>query len=140
MKLTLVGASYTIDDRITFADALDDCDIIERNEYVVLYRVPPRGAARTSLITYPGGNFSGNYIYEDASTPQITGISVNQARRKGRSVSSIKVGYGDTLTIQYLNTGSNKTEDYEIFIYSHAKSLSSWNMQLISPGQRERFL
>ena len=81
MKLTLVGASYTMDDRITFADALD-WDIIERNEYeyVVLYRVPPRGAARaarTSLITYPGGNFSGNYIYEDASTPQITGISVS---------------------------------------------------------------
>ena len=110
MKLTLVGASYTMDDRITFADALDDCDIIERNdEYVVLYRVPPRGAARTSLITYPGGNFSGNYIYEDASTPQITGISVNQARRKGRSVSSIKVDYGDTLTTQCLNTGSNDT-------------------------------
>lgn len=77
VTLSVIGGTRSTDVDITFGDAR--CDIVERTEYEVKCRAPPKRSSGSATVVFPGGFNPLSYSYEDAKTPVISLVTPVEA-------------------------------------------------------------
>ena len=77
VTLSVIGGTRSTDAEITFGGAR--CDIVERTDFEVKCKVPPKGSSGAATVVFPGGFNPISYSYQDDKTPVISLVTPEEA-------------------------------------------------------------